>query len=72
MFDRRMVVLLLLVGNIVFWAWTSGWLATWGWVPVTDSEPQRLGQQVAPYKLQVQIDKAPDEPAAAAPRGKPP
>jgi len=72
MFDRRMVVLLLLVANIVFGAWANGWLATWGWVPVTDSEPQRLGQQVAPYKLQINIDKAVAEPAAPATSSKQP
>jgi len=72
MFDRRMVVLLLLLANIVFGAWSNGWLASWGWAPATESEPQRLGQQIAPYKLQVQIDSAPAEPAASARSGNPP
>jgi hypothetical protein len=58
MFDRRAVVLLLLCANLLFWAWSSGWMAGWGWAPSTESEPERLNQQVAPYKLQLQKDNA--------------
>jgi len=61
MFDRRAVVLLLLCANGVFWAWSSGWLVGLGWAPATESEPQRMSQQVSPYKLQLQKDKDPDD-----------
>jgi len=67
MFDRRLVVLLLLCANGVFWAWSSGWFSSLGWVPSTDSEPQRLDQQVTPYKLQLQKDKAPVDTPAPGP-----
>ena len=67
MFDRRLVVLLLLWANLIFWAWSSGWFSSLGWAPATDSEPQRLDQQVTPYKLQLQKDKAPVETPAASP-----
>ncbi|NBY04434.1 MAG: hypothetical protein EBQ82_03290 [Betaproteobacteria bacterium] len=63
-----MVVLLLLVANIAFGAWSNGWLSPWGWAPATESEPQRLGQQVAPEKLQLQIDPAPVEAATTQPK----
>ena len=59
MFDRRAVVLLLLCANLLFWAWSSGWLAGLGWAPSTESEPQRIDQQVTPYKLQLLKDKPP-------------
>ena len=64
MFDRRAVVLLLLCANGVFWAWSSGWLGSLGWAPATESEPQRMNQQVSPYKLQLQKDKAPADTSA--------
>ena len=67
MFDRRLMVLLLLWANLIFWAWSSGWFNRLGWAPSTDSEPQRLDQQVTPYKLQLQKDKAPVETPAASP-----
>ena len=67
MFDRRAVVLLLLCANGVFWAWSSGWLVGLGWAPATESEPQRMSQQVSPYKLQLQKDKAPREASAPSP-----
>ena len=67
MFDRRLMVLLLLWANLIFWAWSSGWFSSLGWAPATDSEPQRLSQQVTPYKLQLQKDKAPLETSAPSP-----
>ena len=67
MFDRRAVVLLLLCANLLFWAWSNGWMAGLGWAPSTESEPERLQQQVAPYKLQLQKDKAPADTPAASP-----
>ena len=64
MFDRRAVVLLLLCANLLFWAWSSGWMAGLDWAPSTESEPERLNQQVAPYKLQLQKDNAPADESA--------
>ena len=67
MFDRRLVVLLLLWANLIFWAWSSNWLSSLGWVPATESEPQRINQQVSPYKLQLQKDKAAADTSAPGP-----
>ena len=67
MFDRRAMVLLLLCANVAFWVWSNGWLGSLGWVPATESEPERLNQQVTPYKLQLQKDKAPLEASAPSP-----
>jgi hypothetical protein len=67
MFDRRLMVLLLLWANLIFWAWSSGWFSSLGWAPATDSEPQRLDQQVTPYKLQLQKDKGTSETPAPGP-----
>jgi hypothetical protein len=67
MFDRRLVVMLLLCANGVFWAWSSNWFSSLGWAPATESEPQRINQQVSPYKLQLQKDKAPLETSAPSP-----
>ncbi len=67
MFDRRAVVLLLLCANLLFWAWSNGWMAGLGWAPSTESEPERLKQQVAPYKLQLQKYNAPADESAPRP-----
>ena len=49
----RTWVLLLLLLNVGFWAYTQGHLAPLGWAPENPREPQRLAQQVAPEKLRV-------------------
>ena len=67
MFDRRAIVLLLLWANLAFWAWSNGWLSSVGWGPSTEAEPERLSQQVTPYKLQLLKEKAPTGKPAQAP-----
>jgi hypothetical protein len=67
MFDRRAVVLLFLCANGAFWVWSNGWLGSLGWAPATESEPQRINQQVTPYKLQLQKDKGTSETPALGP-----
>ena len=47
----RLIVLLLLLGNGAFYAWSQGLLAAWGVAPVQQSEPQRLAQQIRPEAL---------------------
>ena len=47
----RLIVLLLLLGNGAFYAWSQGFLAAWGIAPAQQSEPQRLAQQVRPEAL---------------------
>jgi hypothetical protein len=49
----RLIVLLLLLANALFYAWTQGYLLAWGTGPTQQSEPQRLAQQVRPQAVQV-------------------
>jgi hypothetical protein len=42
----RKLVLLLLLGNLVLWAWSHGALAAFGWAAPRGGEPQRLREQV--------------------------
>ena len=43
----------LLIANLLFAAWTNGWLQPWGWQPADPREPQRLGQQLRPEAMQL-------------------
>ena len=63
----RLIVLLLLLANAAFFAWSRGLLVAWGIAPVTQSEPQRLTQQILPEALRMlNADEArPVEVAAA-------
>ena len=60
----RALVILLLVANLGYFAWSRGGLAMFGTVPArfSETEPERLAQQVRPQLLQIRKDEA----AAAA------
>ncbi len=49
----RLVVLLLLLANGLYFAWTRGLLAPVGWVPATQSEPARLDNQIKPNAMRL-------------------
>lgn len=49
----RLAVLLLLLANAGYYAWSQGLLREWGFAPVSESEPQRLQQQIDPQNLRV-------------------
>ena len=49
----RLLVLLLLLGNAGYFAWTRSLLAPYGFAPAMQSEPQRLAQQIRPEALRV-------------------
>jgi len=49
----RLIVLLLLLANGGFYAWSHGLLLPWGAGPTQQSEPQRLAQQVRPEAVRV-------------------
>ena len=49
----RLTVLLLLLANAAYFAWSQGLLAPWGFAPAQQSEPQRLAQQIKPQALAV-------------------
>lgn len=60
----RHFVLVLLLANLAFWAWSEGWLRTLGLGPERRAEPERLAQQVHPQALAI----APAPPPAPPPR----
>jgi hypothetical protein len=63
----RPLVLLLVLANAAWFAWTQGYLRPWGLAPVQQSEPHRLAEQIQPEALRV---LRPDEvPAATAVTG---
>ena len=49
----RLLVLLLLLANAGYFAWSHGTLAPYGFAPAAQSEPQRLAQQVRPEALRI-------------------
>jgi hypothetical protein len=49
----RSFVLLLLLANGVFFAWSQGYLKAYGYAPVAPNEPQRLAQQIKPENIQI-------------------
>ena len=49
----RLIFLLLLLGNALFYAWSQGYLLAWGQGPAQQSEPQRMAQQVRPQAVRV-------------------
>lgn len=49
----RFFVLLLLLANGAYFAWSQGLLLPWGYGPVQQSEPQRLEQQVRPEAIKL-------------------
>jgi hypothetical protein len=49
----RLLVLLLLLGNAGYFAWSHGRLAPYGFAPAVQSEPQRLAQQLRPEALRI-------------------
>jgi len=49
----RLLVLLLLLINGTYLAWSQGLLLGLGWAPVAQTEPQRLVQQIKPEALRL-------------------
>jgi hypothetical protein len=49
----RLTVLLLVLANAMYFAWSQGLLAPWGIAPAQQSEAQRLEQQIKPQSLRV-------------------
>lgn len=49
----RLVVLLLVLLNAAYYAWSHGLLRAYGWAPVEQGEPQRLGQQLRPQAIRI-------------------
>lgn len=49
----RLLALALLLANGMYFAWSEGLLLPYGFGPVQQSEPQRLGQQIRPEAVKV-------------------
>ena len=62
----RLLVLLLMLANAVYFAWARGSLAAYGFAPVSQSEPQRLTQQIKPEAMRL-VTPGGNAPAASAP-----
>lgn len=66
----RLAVVLLLLANAGYYAWAHGLLQGWGLGPASQTEPQRLEQQVAPHNLRLLTpdgDEPGTSPATPAP-----
>ena len=49
----RLVVLLLVLLNAGYYAWSHGMLRAYGWAPAEQNEPQRLEQQLRPDAIRI-------------------
>ncbi|WP_199740062.1 SPOR domain-containing protein [Acidovorax sp. FJL06] len=66
----RLAVIVLLLANAGYFAWSQGHLRPWGWAPQEQAEPQRMDQQIRPETLQ--ILKVNPSKASASPPAPPP
>lgn len=49
----RLLVLLLVLVNAAYFAWSQGMLRAYGWAPAEQREPQRLAQQIRPEAVHI-------------------
>ena len=49
----RLAVLVLILANAAYFAWSQHLLAPWGLAPAQQSEPQRLAQQIKPQAVRI-------------------
>ncbi|MFN9476130.1 SPOR domain-containing protein [Acidovorax sp.] len=49
----RLLILILLLANGGYYAWSHGHLRDWGFAPAQEGEPQRMNQQLRPETLQI-------------------
>lgn len=69
----RLVVLVLVLVNGLYFAWSQGFLQSWGAAPTQQSEPQRLTQQIRPEALRLlNTDEARRIESAATPAARGP
>lgn len=47
----RWTLALIVIANLLFWAWSQHWLAPLGLAPMTDGEPYRLQEQLHPEAI---------------------
>jgi hypothetical protein len=75
----RLLVLLLVLANAAYWAWSQGLLADYGLAPAVQTEPQRLATQIRPEAIRLlsadearKIESAPTRAASAPEAGEAP
>jgi hypothetical protein len=58
--STRVLVVVLVVANLGYYAWSRGALAMFGTEParLTEREPQRLQQQVRPQMIEIRKDES--------------
>lgn len=49
----RLFVLVLILANGLYLAWSQGWLRAQGFAPAQQSEPQRMAQQIRPESIKL-------------------
>lgn len=64
----RLIVLVLVLLNGAYFAWSQGLLAVLGWAPAQQSEPQRLGLQLKPEALSLLTEEERKSAEAPPPR----
>ena len=67
----RLAVIVLLLANAGYYAWSQGLLRPLGYAPQEQSEPQRMNQQIRPETLQI-LKANPSKTSSAAPPGSTP
>ncbi|KQR62071.1 SPOR domain-containing protein [Acidovorax sp. Leaf160] len=71
----RIAFIALLLANAGYYAWSGGWLRSWGLAPADPAEPHRIEQQIRPEVLRIQPAAAtagsggPQAPGSAAGAG---
>jgi hypothetical protein len=67
----RLFVLLLLLANGIYFAWSQGHLRAWDFAPAQQTEPQRIAQQLRPENVRIlkagEASRAEVAPPVAAP-----
>ena len=67
----RLFAVFLLLANASYYAWSGGWMRSWGLAPTEESEPQHNAQQIAPEALRI-VSAAGVAPTSEAPAPAPP
>ena len=55
----RLFALLLLIANGLFFAWSKGYLSTWGFASTSKTEPFRVNEQIEPERIVIRQKDAP-------------
>lgn len=63
----RLLVLVLILANAAYFAWTKNLLAPYGFAPASQSEPQRMTQQIRPEAMRITVPAPAASPAMTAP-----